>query len=98
MFLLLYNLQRSYLIKICLFCLAGIHLAPEKEHLTITKVDEHGRTSAFIYRSNPAKDTITVSECQQINNFVGVHPKKKWLTSVLWLLSELAVNQFGKGR
>ena len=24
--------------------------------------------------------------------------KKKWLTSVLWLLSELAVNQFGKGR
>ncbi|XP_066025510.1 uncharacterized protein [Pocillopora verrucosa] len=74
----------------------GIHLVPENEHLTITKVDEHGRTSAFIYRSNPAKDTITVSECQQINNFVGVHPKKKWLISVLWLLSELAVNQFGK--
>ena len=98
MFLLLYNLQRSYLIKICLFCLAGIHLVPENEHLTITKVDEHGRTSLFSYRSNPAKDMITVFECQQINNFVGVHPKRKWLTSLLWLLSELAVKQFGKGR
>ena len=98
MFLLLYHLQRSYLIKICLCCLAGIHLVPENEQLSITKVDERGRTSTFSYRSNPAKDTITVSECQQINNFVGVHPKKKWLISVLWLLSELAVNQFGKGR
>ena len=88
----------SYPIKICLFCLASIHLVPENEHLTITKVDENGRTSAFIYRSNPAKETITVSECQQINNFVGVHPKIKWLKSVLWLLSELAVKQFGKGR
>ena len=88
----------SYLIKICLFCLAGIYLVPENEHLTITKVDERKRTSLFSYRSNPAEDTITVSECQQINNFVGVHPKRKWLTSVLWLLSELAVKQFGKGR
>ena len=98
MFLLEYNLQTSYPIKICLFCLAGIDSVPENEHLTITKVDKHGRPTEFIYRSNPATDKITVSEYPRIINFVGFHPKRKWLKSVLWLLSELAVKQFGKGR
>lgn len=86
------------LIEICLFCLVGIHLVPENEELSITKVDEHGGTLAFSFKSDPASDITSVSECEQINNFVGVHPKKFWLTSVLWLLSELAVNKFGKGR
>ena len=73
-------------------------MVPENEQLLITKVDERGRKSIFSYRSDPEKDMITVSECEQINNFVGVHPKIKWLMSILWLLSELAMKQFGKGR
>ena len=97
-FSLLHNLQMSYLIEICLFCLAGIHLVPDNEQLLITKVDEHEGTSTFSYRSDPASDLISVSECEKINNFVGVHLQKCWLLSVLWLLSELAVKQFGKGR
>ena len=73
-------------------------MVPENEELSITKVDEHGGTLAFSFKSDPASDITSVSEYEQINNFVGVHPKKFWLTSVLWLLSELAVNKFGKGR
>ena len=88
----------SYLIEICLFCLAGIHLVPDNEQLLIIKVDEHEGTSTFSYRSDPASDIISVSECEQINNFLGVHRPKYWLLSILWLLSELAVKQFGKGR
>ena len=88
----------SYLIEICLFCLAGIHLVPDNEQLLITKVDEHEGTSIFSHRSDPASDIISVSEFEQINNFVGVHWQKCWLLSVLWLLSELVVKQFAKGR
>ena len=89
----------SYLIEICVFfCLAGIQLVPDNEQLLITKVDEHEGPSTFSYRSDPASDLISVSECEKINNFVGVHPQRCWLLSVLWLLSELAVKQFGKGR
>ena len=88
----------SYLIEICLFCVAGIHLVPDNEQLLITKVDEHEGTSTFSYRSDPASDIISVSECEQINRFLGVHRQKYWLLSILWLLSELAVKQFGKGR
>ena len=88
----------SSLIEICLFCLAGIHLVPDNEQLLITKVDEHEGTSTFSHRSDPASDIISFSELEQINNFVGVHWQKFWLLSVLWLLSELAVKQFGKGR
>ncbi|XP_066025512.1 uncharacterized protein [Pocillopora verrucosa] len=74
----------------------GIHLVPDNEQLLITKVDEHEGTSTFSYRSDPASDLISVSECEKINNFVGVHPQRCWLLSVLWLLSELAVKQFGQ--
>ena len=88
----------SYLIEIYLFCLAGIHLAPEDEKISITKVDECGRKSTFSYKSNLAEDMMTKSEYVAIKKFVGVHPKKKWLASVLWLLSELALSRFGKGR
>ena len=96
---MLHNLQMSYLIEICVFfCLAGIHLVPDNEQLLITKVDEHEGPSTFSYRSDPASDLISVSECEKINNFVGVHSQKCWLLSVLWLLSELAVKRFGKGR
>lgn len=73
-------------------------MVPEDEKLSITKVDECGRKSTFSYRSNPAVDIMTGSECVEIKKFVGVHPKKKWLASVLWLLSELALSRFGKGR
>ena len=75
---------------LCLFCLAGIHLVPENEQLLITKVDEHERTSTFSYRSDPESDIIFP--------FVAVYRQRFWLTSVLWLLSELAIEQFGKGR
>ena len=96
---MLHNLQMSYLIEICVFfCLAGIQLVPDNEQLLITKVDEHEGPSTFSYRSDPVSDLISVSECEKINNFVDVHSQKCWLLSVLWLLSELAVKRFGKGR
>ena len=84
--------------EICLFCLVGVHLVPEEEELSIRKVDEHEGTSTFSYRSNPVMDKASLSECQQINNFVGVRPSKRRLMSVLWLLSEFAVKCFGKRR
>nr|XP_058948117.1 uncharacterized protein LOC131776005 isoform X2 [Pocillopora verrucosa] len=64
----------------------GIHLVPENEQLLITKVDEHEGTSTFSYRSDPESDLI----------FPFEHKQKFWLTSVLWLLSELAIEQFGQ--
>ena len=65
-------------------------MVPENEQLLITKVDEHERTSTFSYRSDPESDIIFP--------FVAVYRQRFWLTSVLWLLSELAIEQFGKGR
>ena len=73
-------------------------MVPENEQLFITKVDEYEGTSTFSYRSDPASDIIFPFERKQINNFVAVHQQRFWLTSVLWLLSELAIEQFGKGR
>lgn len=73
-------------------------MVPENEELSISKVDEHGGLLTFSHRSDPASDIISVWELEQINNFVGVHPRKDWLPSVLWLLSELAVKLFGKRR
>ncbi|XP_066021985.1 uncharacterized protein [Pocillopora verrucosa] len=64
----------------------GIHLVPENEQLLITKVDEHEGKSTFSYRSDPESDII----------FPFEHKQKFWLTSVLWLLSELAIEQFGQ--
>ena len=84
--------------EICLFCLVGVHLVPQEEELSIRKVDEHEGTSTFSYRSNPVMDKVSLSECRQINNFVGVWPSKRRLMSVLWLLSEFAVKCFGKRR
>ena len=88
----------STVLRSVFFVLAGLHLVPEGEQLSITKVDECGRKSTFSYKSNPAEDMMTDSECEKMKNFVGVHQTSKRLTSVLWLLSELALNQFGKGR
>lgn len=84
--------------EICLFCLVGVHLVPQEEELSIRKVDEHEGTSTFSYRSNHVMDKVSLSECGQINNFVGVWPSKRRLMSVLWLLSEFAVKCYGKRR
>ena len=66
-------------------------MVPENEKLLITKVDERGGKLTYDYRSDPVKDMITASEYYQMKKLVGDHPKSKWLTSVLWFLSELAL-------
>lgn len=74
----------------------GIHLVPVNEELSITKVDERGGSSIFSYKSDPARDMLNDPDCKNMTTLIGVHPKRKWLASVLWLLSEWAVNQFGR--
>ena len=79
--------------------MAGIQCVPEGEHLSITKMDEDGRPSGtFTYQSDTTMDLIAVNKIDQIQAFVGIRPKRKWLISVLWLLLEWALSEFGKGR
>lgn len=72
--------------------LTSIQSVPNGEELYIS----NGR-STFSYRSNPAANTdIAATTSKKISNLVGAKPERAWLVSILWLLAELAVNQFGR--
>lgn len=72
--------------------LTSIKSVPNGEELWIS----NGR-STFRYRSNPAANTdIAATTSKKISNLVGAKPERAWLLSILWLLAELAVNQFGR--
>ena len=79
-------------------CLADLHLVPEKEELKITKVDECGKRVEFTYKSEPVVDIITKSEFEKMENLLGPCPVIKLPIIVVWLLSELALHNFGKER
>ena len=90
--------KRVILLRSVFCCLADLHLVPEKEELEITKVDECGERVEFTYKSEPVKDIITESEFEKMTNLIGPRPVLKLPTVVVWLLSELALHNFGKGR
>ena len=79
-------------------CLADLHFVPEKEELKVTKVDECGKRVGFTYKSEPVRDFITESEFEKMKNLLGPCPVLKLPIMVVWLLSELALHNFGKER